>query len=248
MKIAIVGGTGTLGRRTAAELRLRGHSVRVLSRGTREYHVDLATGEGLEPAMHGCNVVVDASNDSTKKAVEILVEGSRRLLAAERAAGVSHHVCVSIVGCELVPLGYFRVKNEQEQVVDRGPVPWTIVRATQFHELIAATLAQAAGWPVVPVPRAAVQPIACAEVARAVADAAECAPRRRRVDVAGPEVADAMELARTWRSVTGRQLRLVPVPLPGKLGRALRAGALTTTRPEISGTLPFAAWLQAEQA
>ena len=245
MRIAIAGGTGTLGRRVTDELRSRGHDVRVLSRSSPDYRVDLTTGDGLGPAVAGCDVVVDVSNDASKRAAQTLVGGSRRLLAAGQAAGVRHHVCVSIVGCERVPLGYFRAKREQELVVERGPVPWTLVRATQFHELVAATLESAARWRMLPVPRAPLQPVACAEVARAVADLAEGAPRLGRVEVAGPEVADARALARAWRSAAGRRALLLPVPLPGRPGRALRAGALTTERPDVNGTTSFGAWLEA---
>jgi len=143
MKTAIIGGTGTLGSLVLAELTQRGHDVRALSRSAPEYRVDLATGEGLEAALAGCDVVVDASNNSSRHAADILVGGSRRLLAAEQAAGVKHHVCVSIVGCEQVPMGYFTAKAEQEQVVEQGPVPWSIVRATQFHEYVLAMLTTA---------------------------------------------------------------------------------------------------------
>ena len=94
MTIAIVGGTGTLGQHVAAELEARGHTVRALSRHAPEYRVDLATGAGLGPALAGCDAVVDASNSSARKPAGILVDGSRRLLAAEAAAGVAHHVCV----------------------------------------------------------------------------------------------------------------------------------------------------------
>lgn len=247
MKTAIVGGTGTLGSLVFAELSRRGHDVRALSRSTPEYRVDLTTGEGLEPALAGCDVVVDASNNSSRHAAEILVDGARRLLAAEYAAGVKHHVCVSIVGCEQVPMGYFTAKAEQEQVVEQGPVPWSIVRATQFHELALATLTGGARWGVLPAPRARLQTIACADVAQVVADAAEGGPRQGRTEVAGPEVADARDLARTWRSVTGRRVALVPVAMPGKLGRALRAGVLTTGRPDVRGTITFAGWLAARQ-
>ena len=247
MKIAIAGGTGTLGRLVAGELSRRGHEVRVLSRGAPEYRVDLTTGEGLGPALAGCDAVVDAANNSSKHAAEILVEGSRRLLAAERAAGVGHHVGMSIVGCEQVPMSYFRVKAEQERVIEAGPVPWSLVRATQFHEYVLATLTAGARWSVLPVPRARLQTIACAEVARVVAGVAEGAPRHGRVEIAGPEVADARDVARTWRSVTGRRVALVPVGLPGKLGRALRAGVLTTTRPAVRGTVTFADWLAAQR-
>jgi uncharacterized protein YbjT (DUF2867 family) len=167
------------------------------------------------------------------------------LLEAEQAAGVRHHVGMSIVGCEKVPMGYFRVKAEQERVVEQGPVPWSLVRATQFHEYVATMLDAGARWRILPVPRAALQTIASAEVAPIVADVAEGVPLRGRVDAAGPEVNDARELARTWRSVTRRRALLLPVPLPAKLGRALRAGVLTTRQPDVRGTTPFEKWLAA---
>jgi uncharacterized protein YbjT (DUF2867 family) len=247
MKTAIIGGTGTLGRLVAAELDRRGHEVRVLSRNAPRYRVDLTTGEGLEPALAGCDVVVDASNNSSKHAARLLVDGSRRLLAAEHSAGVSHHVCVSVVGCEQVPMGYFKVKAEQERVVEQGPVPWSIVRATQFHEYVLAMLTAGARWGMLPVPRARVQTIACGQVAPVVAGVAEGGPGKTRIQVGGPEVTDARDLARTWRSVTGRRVALVPVAVPGKLGRALRAGALTDDRPDVRGTITFADWLAARQ-
>ena len=247
LTIAVAGGTGTLGRRVTEELRSRGHDVRVLSRRSPDYRVDLTTGDGLAAALAGCDVVIDASNDASKHAARTLVEGSRRLLAAGQAAGVRHHVCVSIVGCDQVPMGYFRAKLDQERVVERGPVPWSLVRATQFHELVAATLAPAARWRVLPVPRATSAHATGCNAARAVADVAEGPAHLDRLEVAGPEIADARDLARTWRSVTGRRALLLGVPLPGRLGRALRAGALTTGRPDVSGTTGFAAWLEATQ-
>ena len=114
MTIAIVGGTGTLGRKVTAELETRGHKVRPLSRHAPEYRIDLATGEGLGPALAGCDVVVNASNSSARKPAGILVDGSRRLLEAEAPAGVTHHVCVSIVGCDQASLA----------------APWPEVRGT----------------------------------------------------------------------------------------------------------------------
>jgi len=178
----------------------------VLSRSAPEYRVDLASGEGLEPVLRGCDVVVDASNNAGRKAAAVLVDGTRRLLAVGQAAGVSHHVCMSIVGCDQLPMGYYRVKTDQENLVAQGPVPWTIVRATQFHELVAKAFGTAARWRVLPVPRALVQPIAAAEVARYVAGVAERPPRQERPAVAGPEVTELRRLARTWRSVTGSPL------------------------------------------
>ena len=175
MRIAIAGGTGTLGSHLTGELRSRGHEVRVLSRSAPEYRVDLRTGAGLGPALEGCDVVVDASNNASRKAAQVLAGGTRRLLDAERAAGVGHHVCVSIVGCDQVPMGYYRVKTDQENLVAQGPVPWTIVRATQFHELVAKAFETAARWRVLPAPRALLQPIAAAEVAGYVAGLAGAA-------------------------------------------------------------------------
>jgi uncharacterized protein YbjT (DUF2867 family) len=246
MRIAIVGGTGTVGRPIAAELAGRGHETRVLSR-SGEYPVDLSTGAGLAAALAGCDAVVDASN-AQKRARKVLVEGSRRLLAAEAEAHVGHHVCISIVGCDQVPMGYYKVKTEQEQVVQDGPVPWTIVQATQFHELAATALAAAARFRVLPVPRMKIQTIAAAEVARAVADVATAAPARGRIRVAGPQILTGAELARTWRRVTGQTALLVPVPVPGRLGRALRDGGLTTSQPDVRGTTSFADWLAASPA
>jgi uncharacterized protein YbjT (DUF2867 family) len=249
MRIAIAGGSGTLGSHVTSELGDRGHEVRVLSRRSREFPVDLVSGDGLARALVGCSVVVDASNaTSSRRAAQVLVDGSRRLLQAEHAAGIGHHVCVSIVGCERFSLGYYRVKTEQEHVVETGSVPWTIVKATQFHELAGAALAAAGRWRVLPVPQMRLQTVAAAEVARAVADVAEGQPLRSRFLVAGPELTSAWELARTWMSVTGRAAVMVPVPVPGKLGRELRAGGLTTDHPDVRGTQAFAGWLANSQA
>lgn len=242
MRIAIVGGAGTLGRHITAELARRGHDVRVLSRSSPQYPVDLATGQGLDAAVEDCAAVVDASN-SQRRSRQVLVEGSGRLLAAEQRAGVGHHLCVSIVGCDRVPLGYYRVKVEQEQVVTAGSVPWSIVRATQFHELVASMFAASARYRVLPALRLPVQPVAAAEVGAAVADAAEREPSGRRLQVAGPEVSTVADLARTWQSAAGRTAVLLPLPLPGRLGRTLRAGGLTTDTADVTGSLTFARWL-----
>src|SRR5215469_17441573 len=234
MRIAITGGTGTLGGHITTELTNRGHDVRVLSRRSQQFPVDLTSGQGLAAALDGCAAVIDASNASApRRAAQVLVDGSRRLLAAEQECGVAHHVGISIVGCERAPVGYYGVKAEQEQVISAGPVPWTLVRATQFHELVDAALTAAVRWRVVPIPAGRLQTVAAAEVARAVADVAEKAPRSGRIEVAGPQMLTVADLVRTWMSVTGRRAARVPVPVPGKLGRALRAGALTAEHADV---------------
>jgi uncharacterized protein YbjT (DUF2867 family) len=248
MRIAIVGGTGTLGKHIATAARERGHEVRILSRSSPDYPVDLVSGSGLDAALAGCTSVVDASNaTAAKRAAQVLVNGTARLLAAGERAGVSHHVCISIVGCDRVPLGYYRVKTEQEQAVERGPVPFTIVRATQFHELVDAALRTAGRYRVLPVPDARLQTVAAADVAGAVTDVVEAGPGGR-VQVAGPAVSTARDLARTWLAVTSRTAVLLPVPVPGTLGRALRGGALTAGHADVLGTITFADWLAARQA
>ena len=249
MRIAIIGGAGTLGGHVTSELIARGHDVRVLSRRSQQYPVDLTSGHGLAAAIEGCAAVIDASNASApKRAAQVLVEGSRRLLEAEEETGVPHHVGISIVGCERVPMGYYRVKAEQEQVISGGPVPWTLVRATQFHELIDMALTAAARWRIVPIPAGRLQTIAASEVARVVADVAEGEPRRGRVQAAGPQVTTIADLARTWVSATKQRALRVPVPVPGKLGRALRAGALTDPDADVLGQQTFADWLEARAA
>ncbi|HEY3728641.1 MAG TPA: NAD(P)H-binding protein [Solirubrobacteraceae bacterium] len=246
MRIAVAGGTGTIGRRIAAALSRDGHEVRVLSRRAARYPVDLTTGSGLQAALAGCDVVVDASNGPpSRKARAVLVDGSRRLLEVEASVGVGHHVCVSIVGIDDVPMTYYRVKLEQERVVQAAGVPWTIVRATQVHDLLGSWLSAAGRRHVLPAARARFQPVAADQAADAVAGVATDEPRLARVTVAGPEVHDLRSLGRMWRERTGRRALEIPIPLPGRLGRALREGRLTCPDPDVRGTQTFASWLQA---
>ncbi len=243
MEIAIIGGTGLLGRQVSEELRARGHEVRAVSRNAPKYRADLTTGTGLDEALAGCEAVVDASNNSSKSAAATLVEGTRRLLAAGQRAGIPHYVCMSVVGCERIPMGYFQVKAAQERLVADGPLPWTVVSATQFHEYLAAMFGAAARYGVLPAPNALVQPVASAEVARVVADAVESGPQRGRMTIAGPEVTGLRDLATTWRRAAGSRAVVLPLPLPGALGRALRGGAATTARPEdLHGEITFESW------
>src|SRR5262249_8068762 len=190
------------------------NQVRPLSRHTPEYRVDLATGDGLGPALAGCDVVVDASNSSARKPAGILVDGSRRLLEAEAAAGVKHHVCVSIVGCDQVPMGYYRAKLDQERVVGQGAVPWSIGRSTQLDELVGNILAAAGRWRVLPMPRGVLQPVAGADAARAIADVAEGAPLNRCLTVAGPEVRELRDLPPPPPPVTPPPPPPLPPPPP----------------------------------
>ncbi len=152
MQVAVVGGTGAVGAPLVATLIERGNDVRVLSRGptgpkppagASHRRIDLVSGSGLAEALDGVEVVVDAAN-SQKRANEVLVEGTRRLLEAEAAAGVRHHLGISVLGCDRVPLKYYRYKLAQEAKLAAGEVPWSLLRATQFHPLLAGIFAAAA--------------------------------------------------------------------------------------------------------
>jgi uncharacterized protein YbjT (DUF2867 family) len=245
MLIAVIGGTGTLGRAVVQELERRGHEVRALSRSAREHPVDLTTGTGLAAGLEGVRAVVDASNagPARRAAEALLVDGNRRLLEAERAAGVAHHVAVSIVGIERVPYAYYQVKLAQEAVVRGGPVPWTIVRATQFHELVASVFERMARFGMLPGAAMPLQPVDPREVAVVLADTAEAEASGEITQFAGPECRTLRELAQTWRLETGRRALIAPVPLVGPIGRALGAGGLTNPG-AWKGRITFANWLR----
>jgi uncharacterized protein YbjT (DUF2867 family) len=171
-----------------------------------------------------------------------MVEGTRRLGEAAAAAGVRRHVLISIVGVDRVPLGYYRVKVEQETVVQGGSVPWTILRATQFHQLLDTWFTAAARLPVLPIPGIPVQPIDAAEVADALVAAVGASTGGRLPDVAGPQLLTLDEAAGQWLKVRRPRGRVVTVPLPGRRWAALRSGALTAPDRRI-GTTTFADWL-----
>lgn len=254
MRIAVVGGTGTLGSAVVAELGRRGHEAVALSRhptagqAVEHRRVDLTTGEGLQTALTGTEAVVDASdaNPSRRAMRAVLLDGTRRLLDAEYAAGVGLHVLISIVGIEQVPFGYYRVKLEQERLLAGSEVPASVLRATQFHQLLDKVFTAAARGGVLPGGRIPLQPVDAHEVASAVVDLVEDGRRAARQQLAGPEVVPLGELARSWRAARRRHRLVVPVPAAGGIGRALGAGGLTA--PDARrGTLTFAQWLAADR-
>jgi uncharacterized protein YbjT (DUF2867 family) len=232
MTVAVVGGTGTLGSLVVAELLRRGEAVVVLSRGAdgvpagaEHRRVDLTSGEGLDHALVGVSAVVDAAS-SQREVEKTLVDGTPRLLAAGAAAGVANHLAISIVGCDQVPIRYYRAKVAQEREVETGPVPWTLLRSTQFHQLLDSWFVAAARFGVRPTGPARVQPIEPVVVAGRLADAALAAPAGRLPDLGGPRVATLGELSRTWATARGRHRLPLRVPAWGKIGRPLAAGAL----------------------
>lgn len=251
MKIAVVGGTGTLGSVLTGELAGSGHDVLALSRnpralppGAEHRSIDLTGGAGLDGALAGVEVVVDASNSGPRNAAPVLVEGTGRLLRASAAAGVRHYVGISIVGCDRVPTAYYDVKVEQEKTIAAGQVPWSLLRATQFHTLIAWTFGRIGRLGVVPSGDARLQPVDVGVVAARMAVVAVAEPAGRLGDVAGPEVLTLSELAQAWRRAGHRTIPL-RIPLPRRIGRPLREGALTDPGAAAGGAT-FAEWLERE--
>ena len=254
MLVAVIGGTGTLGREVAAELVRRGHDVRQLSRraperpvtGAGHRSIDVTTGAGLRDALAGAGALVDAASTmSLRRAHAVLAEGTRRVSAEAAAAGVRHHVLCSIVGIDDVPMAYYRAKLEQERVVREADTPWSIVRATQFHAMLDRIFSLTARVGLLPAARFVLQPIDARVVASTLADAAEGSASRAVFEVAGPEVLPLRELARRWRAATRRRALLAPVPIAGAAGRGLRQGALTAPGAAVADSPGFDAWLRA---
>jgi uncharacterized protein YbjT (DUF2867 family) len=229
-QILVTGGTGSLGRRVVNRMRGPGYEVRTLSRSARGAGLvrgDLRTGEGLAQALKGVDVLIHCAS-SPRNARQTDVEGTRRLLEEASRAGVSHIVLVSIVGVDRNPyLPYYRAKLEAERIVERSPVPWTILRATQFHEYVLKQIRLLERLPVMLAPRGfLLQPMDIGEVADHMVELALSGPAGRVPDIGGPEVKTLPDLARSYLKATGRRRRVVEVPVPGKAARALREGAL----------------------
>src|SRR6476660_9271948 len=190
MKIVVIGGTGLIGSKTAPILRQGGHEVIAASPNTG---VNSITGEGLREAMAGTQVVVDLANSPSwedKAVLEFFEVSGRNLFAAETAAGVRHHVAVSIVGTDRMPdNGYFRAKLAQEKLIEKSGIPYTIIRATQFMEFLGGIAASGADGSSVRLSPGLFQPIAADDVAANVAEVALAPPRNGIVEIAGPEPA-----------------------------------------------------------
>lgn len=228
-EILVTGGTGTLGRRVVERLEAAGRRPGILSRGGKTGTVkgDLLTGEGLDAAVRGVDTIVHCASSPVRDSRRVDVEGTRLLLRAAEEARVSHVVFISIVGVDRDPYyPYYRVKLEAEGMVERSPVPWTILRATQFHEFVFRFVRPLGRLPVVPVPKGLpLQPIDVGEVAGRLAELALSGPAGRVPDVGGPEVRSFADLTRAYLGAVGMRKRVVELPLPGRTARAWREGA-----------------------
>ncbi|MGP8303180.1 SDR family oxidoreductase [Streptomyces inhibens] len=232
--ILVTGGTGTLGRPLVDRLLDDGHDVRSLSRrphtGTERprlhsYAVDLRDGTGLAEAMAGVDAIVHCATTPTGGDVE----AAGRLVEEAKAAGVPHLVYISIVGVDRVPIGYYRTKLAVERLIEDSGVGWTVLRTTQFHNLVLGVVKAGARSPVLPVPTGVrVQPVEVREVADRLAELAAGEPAGRVADMGGPEVLTARDLVRATLEAGGRRRLLMPLWLPGSGAAALRRGGNLT--------------------
>jgi uncharacterized protein YbjT (DUF2867 family) len=227
-KFLVTGGTGSLGSRVVNRLRDAGREVRALSRSGRSGTVrgDLLTGEGLKEAVEGVDVIVHCASSPTKTR-RTDVEGTERLLKTAEQAGVSNFVFISIVGVDRNPYyPYYRMKLEVERIIEQSAVPYTILRATQFHEFVLRMIQFLDRLPVMIMPKGfLLQPIDIGEVADRLVEIALSEPAERASDIGGPETKTAAEFARVYFKASGRTRKVVEVPLPGKMARAWRQGA-----------------------
>jgi uncharacterized protein YbjT (DUF2867 family) len=239
-RIAVAGGTGVVGRHVVARLQQDGHEPVVL---TRSNGVDITTASGLADALDGVRVLIDVANIQTlskRSAVRFFHRAAENLARAEREAGVAHHVVLSIVGIDDVNYGYYAGKRMQEAAVKAAGVPWTVLRATQFHEFPVQLVERMKG-PVVAVPATPSQPIAAQEVADVLVDLAAGPPRCATLSASGPEVHQLPDLVRRVLRAGGSRRLVVPIPMPRSMGSG---DALLDPSPDFRGTHTFREWLE----
>jgi len=242
MRIAVAGGTGLIGKMVVDTAREAGHVPVVIARSVG---VDLVTGTGLDAALRKVDAVVDVSNVTTTRrrvSVEFFGRATRQLLQAGGRKGVRHHVVLSVVGVDRVDFGYYAGKRRQEELVLGGPVPFSVLRATQFHEFAAQVIQR--GSFVVPVPRMRSRPIAAREVARALVELAVRAPVGLAPELAGPQELDMPEMVRRLLRARGSRRVVLPVRLPGEVGRQFAGGGLLPAGPGPRGTETFEEWIE----
>ena len=245
MRVAVAGATGRIGRHTIAALKGAGHQAVPLSRADG---VDAYTGSGLAEALAGADAVIDVINNPSQDKAEIVDffgTTTKNLLAAGERAGVRHHVLLSIVGLDRnARAPHYAGKREQERLVAGGPVPWSIVRATQFLDFAAMV----AGWTqkdgTATIAPLLVQPIAQADVGAILADVATGAPLRSRLDIAGPETQDLVDMARRTFAARGQDIRLIPT-WRGAFGPDMAGEVLLPGDDARLAPTTFDAWLAA---
>jgi len=248
MKIVVIGGTGLIGSKTVAILRQRGYEVVAASPNTG---VNTITGEGLKQAMAGTQVVIDLANSPSfedKAVLEFFETSGRNLLAAETAAGVRHHIALSIVGTDRSDNGYFRAKVAQEKLIKGSGIPYTIIRSTQFMEFLRGIADSSTEGNKVRISPGLFQPIAADDVAANVADVALAPPRNGIVEIAGPERAPFNEIVARYLQAVGDPREVVPDPEARYFGGRVEEHSLVPLGEARLGRIRFDEWLRRSQA
>ena len=244
MKIVVIGGSGLIGKKLVTNLRQQGHEVVAASPSSG---VNTLTGEGLAAALRGAQVVVDVANSPSfeDKAVLAFFETSgRNLLPAEAAAGVRHHIALSIVGIDRTPdNGYFRAKVAQEKLIEASGIPYTIIRSTQFLEFLGGIAASSAEGNIVRLSPGLFQPIAADDVAAIVAEVALAAPRNGIVEIAGPERAPFNEIVARYLKAVGDPREVVSDPEARYFGGRVEEHSLVPLGEARLGRIGFDGWL-----
>jgi len=244
MKIVVIGGTGLIGSKSVAILRQSGHEVVPASPNSG---VNTITGEGLKEAVAGTQVVIDLANSPSfedKAVLEFFETSGRNLLAAEAAAGVRHHVALSIVGTDRTPdNGYFRAKVAQERLIETSGIPYTIIRSTQFFEFLGGIAASATDGNKVRLPPGLFQPIAADDVSRIVADVALAPPRNGIVEIAGPERAAFNEIIASYLKAIGDPREVVRDPEARYWGGRVEEHSLVPLGDARLGRIGLDEWL-----
>ena len=249
MKIVVIGGTGLIGSKTVAILRQGGHDVVAASPNTG---VNTITGEGLKEAMAGAQVVIDLANSPSfedKAVLEFFKTSERNLLPAETAAGVRHHVALSIVGTDRSDNGYFRAKVAQEKLIENSGIPYTIIRSTQFLEFLDGIADSSADGNIVKISsRGLFQPIAADDVAAIVADVALAAPRNGIIEIAGPERAPFNEFVARYLKAVGDPREVVRDPEARYFGGRVEERSLVPLGEARLGRIGLDEWLRRYRA
>jgi len=248
MKIVVIGGTGLIGSKTVAILCQGGHEVVAASPNTG---VNTITGEGLKEALAGAQVVIDLANSPSfedKAVLEFFETSGRNLLAAEAAAGVRHHVALSIVGIDRSDNGYFRAKVAQEKLIKASGIPYTIIRSTQFMEFLRGIADSSTDGNKVQIPPVLFQPIAADDVAANVADVALAAPRNGIVEIAGPERAPFNEFVARYLKAIGDPRQVLLDPDAGYFGGRIAERSLVPLGEARLGRIGFEEWHRRSKA
>jgi uncharacterized protein YbjT (DUF2867 family) len=249
MKIVVIGGTGLIGSKTVAILRQAGHEVLAAAPSNG---VNSITGEGLKEAMAGAQVVIDLANSPSfedKAVLEFFETSERNLLPVEAAAGVRHHVALSIVGTDRSPeIGYFRAKVAQEKLILASGIPFTIIRATQFMEFIGGVADSGAEGNTVRISSGPFQPIAADDVASVVAEVALAAPRNGIVEIAGPERAPFSDFVARYLQAKRDPRKVVSDPEAQYFGGRVGEYTLVPMGEARLGRIGLDEWLRRSQA